>query len=369
MGPRADDDVDRIDTDEVTDEITEETATIEITRAQIDQTRNEMSETIDAIRARLEPQTLAEQAKETVADITTQAKEKAADLAADVMDKAKETVHDVVQEAKETLPTLTSNAAQSAVSGAVDTARDAVGSAVDTARHAVGDAAHTARDAGATLMDAIRRNPIPAALIAAGIGWLWANSRNRDGHAYRGTSWSRRTGTPYDEGSWGREAAASAGAEHWAVSGQEGRPPSPVTGDGDHTHGVGAAVGEVRERVSQATGQVREKFGDMAGQVQEKVSVLGSRVGEQTRHAAGSLQRMLEERPLAVGAMALGLGAAIGLLVPGTYREDQLLGEARDQFMDKAKHTAEDLATRAQIVAEEAMETAAEEARHQGLAE
>lgn len=366
MGPKTDE-LDRLDAEETMDE----SPTVEATRAQIEQTRGEMGETIEAIRERLNPQTLSEQAKETVSDITSNVMEKARATAHDmvqdakesvthVMHEAKETVHDVVQEAKETLPTLTSNAAHQAVSGAVNEAKEAVGSAVSTARHAMGEAAGTAKDAGATLMEFIRRHPIPSALIGVGLGWLWASSRG-DGMAmqrYKGHELGY--GSAYDEATWGQGSGVTSNAR-------------------DHDgHAAREVVGEVQERVGRAAERVQERVGDLKERVQESLGTAttraqetagqwSSRTGDYARGMASGCQAMIAERPLAAGAIALGLGAAIGLLVPGTYRENQLMGEARDQVVDKVQDTAQEIAARARIVADEAIDTAAAEARNQGL--
>jgi ElaB/YqjD/DUF883 family membrane-anchored ribosome-binding protein len=69
-------------------------------RAEIEQTRAEMSETIDAIQDKLSPQRMMEQAKETVRDATvgrmkemaTSATETASDLAEQVQDSAQQAV-------------------------------------------------------------------------------------------------------------------------------------------------------------------------------------------------------------------------------------------------------------------------------------
>lgn len=369
MGPKADD-LDRLDADEMMEESTDD-STVEVTRVQIEQTRGEMTETIDAIRDKLNPQTLAEQAKETVSEITSNVMEKAKETVHNVAQEAKATVHDVVQEAKETLPTLSANVAHQAVSGAVSEAKEAVGSAVSTARHAVGEAAGSARDAGATVMDMIRRNPIPAALIGIGLGWLWASNRGQSMATRRYDRLDEGYQSPYDESTWGR-ADGSSGAMNDEIAGTSYTAASARSVAREK-------LGEVKESITRTAEQVQESVGDLAGRVQgtvsetagrvqESVGTLGRRAGDYTHQMAASCQSMIEERPLAVGAMALGLGAAIGMLIPGTYRENRLMGEARDQVVDKVQDTAQDLASRAQIVAEEAMDTATEEARNQGLA-
>jgi len=58
----------RVDTISVSDDDVEENE-VEVTRAQIEQTRSGMSDTIEAIKDKLNPQMLMTQAKETVTDM------------------------------------------------------------------------------------------------------------------------------------------------------------------------------------------------------------------------------------------------------------------------------------------------------------
>ena len=51
----------------------------------------------------------------------------------------------------------------------------------------------------------------------------------------------------------------------------------------------------------------------------------------------GSLQYMLQEQPLALAAIGIALGAAIGAALPSTERENQLLGQTSDKMAAKAK--------------------------------
>ncbi len=72
---------------------------------------------------------------------------------------------------------------------------------------------------------------------------------------------------------------------------------------------------------------------------------------------------MLRENPLAVGALGVGVGAAVGLAIPQTAKEHEVMGEARDTFVEKAQAAQE----RVQQVAQEAQSAAQQEAENQGL--
>jgi hypothetical protein len=68
---------------------------------------------------------------------------------------------------------------------------------------------------------------------------------------------------------------------------------------------------------------------------------------------------MTRENPLAVGAGALLLGAVVGLAIPETEKENELLGETRDSVMDKAQQMAKTATSRAQDAAADLVSDAA----------
>ena len=214
-------------------------------RSDIEQTRAELSETIDAIQERLSPQHLKEQATSAVREAT------------------------------------------------VGKAEEAVSSATDTAR-----------GAGAQMLETIKQNPLPAALTGIGIGWLVMKSRS-------GSSSSQSSG-------------------------------------------------QVQQKVSETAGQIQERAGQLVSSAQERTG----QVAEQTQ---GQVQRLLQESPLAVGGIALALGAAVGLSLPETQQEHQLMGQTRDRLMEQAKATAKETQEKVQHVAEEAQKAAQHEAKEQQL--
>ena len=173
----------------------------------------------------------------------------------------------------------------------------------------------TARGTGSTIMETIRDNPLPAALTGIGLGWLFVSAR--------------------------KQSASGPSA--------------------------GQTVSQTQSRAQETANQAQDTAGRVASQAQERMSQLGSRAQGQAQRAKGGLQRMLQENPLAVGALAVGAGAAVGLVVPQTGKEHEAMGEARDTLVEKAQEKAQDAQQRAQRVAEEVQSAAREEAANQGL--
>src|SRR5215212_9524414 len=109
-----------------------------VIEAQIEATREEMSETIEAIEERLAPEHLVEQAADAARELAGQATSAIGEMTADK-------VQQMARQTRETAPRVR------------------------------GD-----------LVSTITHNPVPAALIAIGVGWLWrrqAGSATRSGAA------------------------------------------------------------------------------------------------------------------------------------------------------------------------------------------
>jgi len=131
---------------------------IAVTRDQIEQTRAEMSETIDAIQERLDPQLLVEQAKDAARDA---ALEKVQDLKSSVRQATVGKVEDAVSSVSEK------------VQGIVGVTSDRTGDASDTAARTM----NGNKQAGRSLLDTVKQHPVPAAMAGIGLGWLFYSTR------------------------------------------------------------------------------------------------------------------------------------------------------------------------------------------------
>jgi ElaB/YqjD/DUF883 family membrane-anchored ribosome-binding protein len=195
-----------------------------------------------------------------------------------------------------------------------------------------------AQEAGSGIIGTIRANPLPAALTGIGLGWLLVNTRRQSSA----------------QGSYRAGAYAHDYPPRYDARGADG--PS-----------AGQAVERVRDRAGETATQVQDKAGQVAGQAQDRAGRLGNQARYQAQRASGGFQRMLQENPLAVGALGVGVGAAVGLAIPETTKEHEVMGEARDTFVEKAQEKAQDAQERVQQVAQEAQSAAQQEAENQGL--
>ena len=128
--------------------------------ANIEATREEMSGTIEAIQERLDPERLTQQATE----VTEQAKEAATEITEQAREAAKDVAKYAIEEAKSAVNELTSNAKASVREATIGRVEHMAMYTRDTAESVRGD-----------LWTTIKSNPVPAAMAAIGIGWLWSN--------------------------------------------------------------------------------------------------------------------------------------------------------------------------------------------------
>lgn len=196
-----------------------------------------------------------------------------------------------------------------------------------------------------------RNHPMPALLIGSGIAWLIADTIER----HEESSSIERVGPP----------------------------PADLENQGS------SKLQSARQAASGAIDTVREKTAGLTEKVQHKMQATGNRIGEQAhevmqrgRSKAHDLtegakhtyhmgmerfSRASDEAPLAVGLGFAALGALIGLVIPGTRREDEWMGEQSDQLMQQTKDKAGELLESGKAVGTRVIQAVKDETREQGL--
>lgn len=207
-----------------------------------------------------------------------------------------------------------------------------VAQAGETVRNAttekVKQMANTAEYAADQVMDSsfartVKENPIPAAMIGIGTAWLIAKGRSA-------SSGHRRS---QDSGRYRTSDAYGSGQRDWRV-GQPSEGAVGTTGYIDYGSGV---PGE-SSRVPEFGGQMHSY--------------------DRGYRAPVNLERVVRDNPLVVGAAAALVGVAIGMSLPASETENRLMGEARDNVVDRAKGLASDAAEKVQDVAGQAASAA-----------
>ncbi|MFW6146204.1 MAG: DUF3618 domain-containing protein [Planctomycetota bacterium] len=186
------------------------------------------------------------------------------------------------------------------------------------------------------VLNALRTNPLPVMMLTAGAAWLGIDATR-----------SREAG----------EAEAGEGAVSKA---------KPALGSARAK--AAGAIGAVTRKAGHARGAVSKKMHKGGQSAQETASRLQQAAGR-TRQAAGNARAeaaaRFQEHPLTLGALAAAAGMAVGLLMPASRTEDELMGQAAGKARQRLRQTGEELADEGKQVGQAAAEAAGREAEKQ----
>ena len=258
------------------------------------------------------------------------------------------------------------------------TARSLLNSALDwwESRSVGARTGGATKDTYQTVARYVKENPIPALLVGAGVAWMIIEATTSDDEETRF----------YTEPASHKGKRSDSATRYY---------PSEYQGDDQTVTGGKSSLG-IAESAKDKLEHAKEAVGEVAGAAKEKVAALGDATtkaaedagrraqqvyqeGRSTARKIGrniesgyhssaeQLENAMEEYPLAVGIGFAALGALIGVLLPRTRREDELLGEQSDQLVKATKEKGQELLERGKVVAERVTQSALDEARQQGL--
>ena len=273
-------------------------------QAEIDQTRSAISNDLRTLGAQLSPENLERGAKE-------------------VVHEAKNAASETLQEAK--------NAATEVLQDAKDSAVEAVSTKVNEWKDDI-------RRAERETLGFVRENAVPLAFIGVGLSWFFLRRRSRESRWDREYRWGAAgeaaRGYPSDSGprtstfrgsqDSARELTNKVGerARHWAETAE---------------HTASDVTNKVRDFAQREFDEAR----DLARSAEHRVSEAATRArdvaGQELRQARDFSLHALETHPLAVGAGVLAAGIGLGLALPQTRRETELLGPRRERLADRAR--------------------------------
>jgi len=185
----------------------------------------------------------------------------------------------------------------------------------DAAQGAVSNVGEQARRTSSRIVEVIRENPLPVIAVGAGVTWLLTQRSRSDVSGDRMARYAY-TGPERRQG-YGRQGGSGVKAR------------------------VGSAVSEVKDSVTEAAGGVAERASELKERAGDRIGELSGEARRQSQRIKTNLEHAAEEKPLVIAIGAAVVGLALGMLLPGTRREDEIMGSARDQLVDRAGETVE----------------------------
>lgn len=132
---------------------------------------------------------------------------------------------------------------------------------------------HTAKGTGNTILNTVKNNPVPVAMMSVGFAWLLYN-RSHDGN-----------------GRYISEKASS-----------------------------------LQEKAGELTGQVRETGRELAGKAKTTAGRFGRVAQERAHVAKNRFQQTIHDNPFGVVLAAFAIGASVGFIIPETGKEKEMMG-------------------------------------------
>ena len=251
-------------------------------------------------------------------------------------------------------------------------------------------------DVGKGLIETVRENPVPTLLIGIGLSWLVVGgsvSRSRsqgpygyyqgyDGRDYD-TDLGYEGGTPGTyAGDSHRSGLADKARQTWQgakekisetaakVKGRTSEMAERIsdrgqdTGDSMHTQGQSKSA-QLNEKYQQAAHRSQEVYQHSMDRAAELGHNAKARYSEQKRRARQTVQTVIEDHPLAVVAIGVGVGAFIGAMLPTSRQEQQLLGDTGAQLRDTVMSAGREQVDRAREAVERTAHAVREQAEKQ----
>jgi ElaB/YqjD/DUF883 family membrane-anchored ribosome-binding protein len=217
-------------------------------------------------------------------------------------------------------------------------------------------------------------NPLPVALIGAGIAWLMLSGGRQQSRA---ASINRAAETAIDRarrtmneagaqvGEFAEKASARAKdigqdlshrASDW-VADSKGR----VTDAGEQFRDSTDATrrSAAQSAYQTAASSASEAYGRVADQARDAGSTMANTVsgfGQRAAVVSRDFLQFCRTQPLVLAGLGMALGAVVGALIPPTETEDQLMGQTSDRLKDQAADVAQDQYERAKDIAQTGLE-------------
>lgn len=224
------------------------------------------------------------------------------------------------------------------------------------------------RSAGATVRGAFAGHAVPATLIGGGLAWLLLESapgRQRVAAAGRRIEESDLLGrareTLEEVSDRVNDAAGSVKQSLTAGAGRVGDSLSVVAGS------LSGMTGSVRGGVARLGEYTQEGARTVGATLRDGASAVGAGTRRGYAYSRDGAMWAWQQHPLATGLATLAAGVAVGMLLPGTRRENDTLGSQSDAVSQRLRTAGRTLVKRGKQVVSSAADALKQEAAGEGL--
>ncbi len=221
---------------------------------------------------------------------------------------------------------------------------------------------HSSEAAMHTVVDTIKKNPLPLLVIGAGVGWMIYSSRQSNARDY-----------DYDRYSYDPNAHTDRPLEYpGGLSSSAGGWREDAESKYDQMkEGVASKLSHATDEARHKMEDLRHAAGDKLESARQRASQLGDRVKDRTSEAYSRTRDRVvetaEQHPLELGLVCLAAGLVAGLLIPTADAVNRSIGDKADRLRDRTREAGHEMLEKGKRVADAAVSAVKEEAEAQGL--
>jgi ElaB/YqjD/DUF883 family membrane-anchored ribosome-binding protein len=198
---------------------------------------------------------------------------------------------------------------------------------------------------GRALDNAVRRNPIAAVMVGAGLAWLIFGHKKRTEPKIEGTKfealsrWEDEGGPvaplPEPDEDWIGEADRLRDGASTALRRIDERARRGLRPLAETTRDRAKVLTDLAQATRKAMGRGLEDLGAEAADrmLAAREKAYAARI-EATRRGT----QLIEDHPMVAAAVGMSIGAAVGMALPRSPVEDRIFGEERDRLLEQAQH-------------------------------
>jgi hypothetical protein len=179
-----------------------------------------------------------------------------------------------------------------------------------------------AREYLSNLGQAAKEQPLPLALVGVGLAWMMMSNGRGLGRS--------------DMGHDLRASVADAGS----------RVDEGVDALRDRANELGGKVSGAASQLASQTRDAAQRTSQALSEAADATRARAAQVSDATRQGVQKVRagydHLVNEEPLALGAIGLALGAVLASAAPRTRQEDEWMGRSSDQLMDDAKRAGKE---------------------------